>query len=504
MKPSEYIEHDGLALAALVKDKEVTPQELAEVACQLIDALNPSLNAIVVDQREGVPQMLQDGLPEGPFHGVPTLFKESLPIKGVPCTYASPLLSTNVPVDSTELAKRMLATGVVPLGRTNMSELGLLPFTESLMFGPAHNPWKLGVSTGGSSGGTAAAVAAGLVPFAHGADGGGSIRIPAAACGCFGLKPSRGRNPGELGASPNGYIIHHTLTRSVRDSAAMLDATRGPRKWERWHLPHPEIPYLDMLKEGCPPLRIAFSTKNFTGDKASDDCSQAIVEMAKRCEALGHTVEEIDAPVDGKLFNEGFRILWAQSVGYVIKTVQAGIAQQTKIPGFLRSMLQKRSMLQTFLRFYKIKGVPAFEPFSRRLAAIEAGYTPGDVWVGWNKMRAAEVQMAQFLDTYDLYLTPVLGTAPPPLGTFRQDWSDDVSEAFLLQYAGYTPFANASGFPAMSVPGQWNQEGLPIGCHFQAAMGREDLLFRLAKQLEEAHPWAHKWPTLTQDALEAH
>lgn len=494
MKIEEYLQYDGIGLAELVAAGEVTPEELRRCATEQLDHWDPQLNVLTRRLDEWADEALAAGLPEGPFRGVPTLLKESLGLEGIPFTLASVMLKDNISATTHTIVERMRQTGALFLGHTNMSEFGLLPNTESALYGAAYNPWNQAYSTGGSSGGAAAAVAAGIVPFAAGGDGGGSIRIPASICGVFGLKPSRGRNPNELNAPPDGFVSYHILSRSVRDTAIMLDETHGAQPGERWWLPPPEERYADVISRQPEPLRIAFSTVDYTGRKADPPCRKAVETMASWCEGLGHHVEERHLDVDGSEFNEAFKVIWTQVAGHVLKEAQRLLAGHPKVPGVLRRLSQRRGLLFWLTGAYKRDGLPLMEPFTRMCARVEARYTPADHWHAWNLMRQTEAATVRFLtQDVDLYLTPVLGSPPAKIGAYRQSWGEAQAEAYLMKYAGFTPIANACGFPAMSVPTLWTDEDLPIGSHFLAAHGREDLLLQLAAQLEDAHPWMHHY-----------
>lgn len=491
MKFEEYRRYDGVGLAELVRKKEVTPKEFVQIAWDVIDVWEPKLNLLTRRLEQRVEQTLRSPLPEGPFRGVPTLIKESLGIEGIPCTLGSVLLQDQITAKTHPLVERMEQTGVLSLAHTNMSELGLLPYTESTLFGAAINPWNASITTGGSSGGSAAAVAAGWVPFAAGGDGGGSIRIPASACGVFGLKPSRGRNPNALNAPPDGFVSYHTITRSVRDSAVMLDATCGAMPGERWWLPQPESAYADVIQCEPEPLKIAFSLSNFSGKRADAESCRAIEKMAHQCEALGHQVFEASPHIDGAALQDAFKALWTQVPGYVLKEVQRLIERHPKVPSFLRPLARSRSLIHWITGTFRREGKILLEPFTRMCAALEAKSTSGDLWLAWNVLRQVEAQMMHFFEQEaDVFLTPVLGDLPSPLGAFDQDWSQEKAESFLADYVGFTPLANACGFPAMSVPTTWTDKNIPIGSHFMAPHAREDRLLQLAAQIERAYPWA--------------
>ena len=322
MSYDEYVRFDAVGLADLVRRGEVTPAELLETALAAIDALNPQLNAVIGLEADEAQRAVREGLPRGRFTGVPFLLKDFLPRQGHLLAMGSVILREYRAESSHELANRIQASGLLTLGRTNMSELGLLPNTEPALFGPTRNPRAEGRSPGGSSGGSAAAVAAGIVPMAHGADGGGSIRIPASACGLFGLKPSRGRNPGAPDDPPEGFVEHHVLTRTVRDSAAFLDATQGATPLDRWSLPCPSHPYEEVIRREPPALRVALMLTDFADHAPHEECKAAAVKAARLLEELGHRVEEAKPTIDVRKFNNGFAVLWASSAGYFFRRIQ--------------------------------------------------------------------------------------------------------------------------------------------------------------------------------------
>ncbi len=490
----EYKSYDACGLAKLVATKEVSAEELLETAVSIADDCK-DLRAIAQPMHDFAKKAIADGLPEGPFRGVPYLLKDVLPLKGAPMSLGSVLLRNTVGTTTHEMIRRMQNTGLVIFGRTNMSELGLAPTAENDLYGATDNPWKRGYSTGGSSGGAGAAVAAGIVPMAHGGDGGGSIRIPASACGLVGLKPSRGRNPMEVFDEPNGVIQHGVLSRSVRDTAVMLDATQGNRVGDRFLLPSPSKRYSEYIQSDPRRLTIAYSTTDYTGRSADVDCVAAVQASVSLCRALGHEVVEARPDVDGQAFLAAFKSLWTSFAGYFFK--QAGIAAQEidSIPGFLKPLLHKPKVMRTFTR-WKVKGVgaPSVGALTRRLGSLDDHLRSGDLWHAWTELRRAEVAVASFLTKYDLFLTPVLGSAPWKLGALDESQDLESLEAQLNAYAGYTPIANSGGFPALSLPLSISPNGLPIGSQFLAPLGREDRLLQLAAQIERSTPWTELAP----------
>mgnify|MGYP000113774213 CR=1 FL=1 len=291
----EYDQYDGLGLAELVKKKEISPAEICEEAIDRIEKVNPQLNAVVTPMFDEARKFVMESAPDGPFIGVPFLLKDLLETyAGVPETRGSKAYRNNISDHDSEIVKRYKKAGLIILGKTNTPEFGLLGVTEPELHGPTRNPWNIDHTPGGSSGGSAAAVASGMVPMASGNDGGGSIRIPASCCGIFGLKVSRGRNPTgpEHGNLWQGAAIEHALTRSVRDSAGILDATHGGDIGAPYFIPHPSKPFLETIKESPGHLRVAFNTKSPIDTPVDPDCVKAVEHTAGLLEKLGHDVEE--------------------------------------------------------------------------------------------------------------------------------------------------------------------------------------------------------------------
>lgn len=484
-----YGSYDAVGLAELVRKREVSAEELLEAAIARAEQVR-GLGAIAHVMYDHGRAAIDAGLPEGPFRGVPFLLKDVLPLEGAPMSMGSVLLRNMVADKTHVLVQRMLNTGLVVFGRTNMSELGLAPTAENHLFGATRNPWKPSHGSGGSSGGAGAAVAAGVVPMAHGGDGGGSIRIPASVCGTVGLKPSRGRNPMEIFDEPNGCIQHGVLSRTVRDTAVMLDAIAGARTGARFFLPAPDRPYGELINEDPPPLRIAFSMRDFAGRRADPACVRAVERTASICDGLGHHVIEALPEVDGEAFNRAFKSLWISFAGYFFK--QAGrLAQDVEsIPRFVRPLLLRPRVLRAVSRVpVREVGAPSVGALARRLGSMDDDLSSGDMWLAWTELRRAEVAVARFLTGYDLLLTPVLGQEPWLVGQLDEDAPIDELERQLNAYVGFTPIANSGGFPAISLPLHVSKEGLPVGSQFLAPLGREDRLLQLAAQIERAHPW---------------
>jgi amidase len=462
---------DATAQAELVRRGAVTPAELVEAAIGRIEALNPALNAVVTpmfDQAREAARTASDG----PFAGVPFLLKDlGAEVAGVPFTEGSRFLGGYVPAADCDIITSYRRAGLIPLGKTNTSEFGLLPTAEPELHGPARNPWDTGRMTGGSSGGSAAAVAAGLVPAAHANDGGGSIRIPAACCGVFGLKPTRGRITfaplyGDMGG---GIVNEHVVTRSVRDSAALLDATAGPVPGDPYVAPPPARPYRDEVGADPGRLRIAFSTAPMNGADVHADCVAAVADAAGLCGELGHDVAAAAPALDPAWLDALFSKVWTGLLGWMIADWSRRLGRD-----------------------------PApehFEPWTWRMYEVARTIGADDYLVAVQDLQAAARDVAGFFERYDLLLTPVVAHPPLPVGSFV--WTHErrrEARKAVARFSAFTPLFNVTGQPAMSVPLYWNEEGLPIGVQFVGRYGDEATVFRLAAQLEAARPWAGRRP----------
>jgi amidase len=465
---------DAIAQADLVRSGEVTPLELVDAAIDRIERLNPQVNAVITPLFDQARAAVKSSLPNGPFRGVPFLLKDLLALyAGAPISAGSASMRGFVPDHDSELVARLKRAGLIILGKTNTPEFGLLPTTEPRLFGPTRNPWDTTRTPGGSSGGSAAAVACGMVPMAHGNDGGGSLRIPASCCGVFGLKPTRARNPlgPDFGDLMNGLPVEHALTRSVRDSAALLDATSGPDVGDPYWAPPPARPFLREVGADPGRLRIAFTTTSLTGAPIHPDCIRATQDAAKLCADLGHEVTEAAPPIDGEKFTRAFLTVWA-----------VGCA---------------RGMEGNALVTGRKPAPENFEPLTWALAEQGRAVPATTYLLTVTFLQGIARRVARFLTQHDVWLTPTLAEPPLPLGSF--DARPDNPLAGLhraVAFVPFTPVCNVTGQPAMSVPLYWNEAGLPIGTHFAARFGDEATLFRLAAQLEAARPWAARRPNV--------
>lgn len=465
---------DAVAQAALIRRGDITPLELVDSAIARIENLNPILNAVVTPMFEQAREQARGQLPDGPFKGVPILVKDLLAeVAGIRMTEGSAFLTDFIPDDDTELVSRLKRSGLIIIGKTNASEFGLLPTTEPHLFGPARNPWDTNRTPGGSSGGSAAAVASRMVAIANGNDGGGSIRIPASCCGLFGLKPTRARTP--LGPQwidivCGFFVAEHALTWSVRDSAALLDATCGPISGYPYWVPPPERPFLDEMRTAPGKLRIAYTTKTVSGTPVHKDCVAAVLDAVKLCTDLGHDVIE-DSPDVGEEMLRQFGIIWSLVPTLVIDYWSRRLGKDPKAEQFepLTWALYEWGRKQNVLKLYR--GLEAFQRITE--------------------------QITNFFSSYDIFLTPTLAEPPVPLGTFDSTVENPLQGHMRSAiFAPFTSMFNITGQPAMSVPLFWNQEDLPIGTQFVARYGHEATLFRIASQLEEARPWAKNLPSV--------
>ena len=486
----DYANYDALGLAQLVKNKEISATELLDTAIAQAEQENPAINAIITKLFDFAHQQIQQGLPDGPFSGVPFLLKDLLgSLEGTPLSNGSAAFKGNISPSDSELVKRFKSSGLVIFGKTNTPEFGLMGITEPKAFGPTRNPWNLNHTSGGSSGGSAAAIAAGIVPMASGGDGGGSIRIPAACCGLFGLKPSRGRTPtGPYYAEHwDGASAEHVLTRSVRDSAAMLDVVAGPDGSTPYPVPKnpKDSGYLACLDTPVRPLKIAYTVQSFVDRPVTDDAIKAVQHTVSLLESLGHTVEQVHPYVNADDLVDSYLTMYyghvAADLEFAAKLLNSNfsnldVEDSTKLMGYIGKKISAEQ----------------FVTAKRR----------------WNDFSQSMHVLHQ---EYDVLLTPTLGSAPVEIGAFELSLADKIGTKIVntfglqnlllksgmtkkvalqnLEKLPFTQLANLTGQPAMSVPLYWTESGLPLGSQFIAPMGDEKTLFQLAYQLEQAQPW---------------
>jgi|SRR5579871_230087 len=469
-----YSSYDGLGLAGLVARKKVKPSELIDEAISRTEALNPKLNAVVFKAYDEARAAAKRKLGNGPFVGVPMLLKDMRAnVVGWPNRSGSRFVPATPSTFESTLVTRFKHAGLIPFGKTNVPEFGILPTTECKLYGPAHNPWNLAHSPGGSSGGSAAAVAAGIAPIAHATDGGGSIRIPASACGLVGLKVSRGRltqGPGTADAT-GGLSVDGVVTKSVRDTAAVLDATCALNYGDPYFAPPPEGSYLEGIRRKPKRLRIAVSTKMMNGTAHDPEVTAAVKKTAKLCEQLGHIVEETDPPVDAGALVSAFSTIWCANVAYTLDT----LAQQTG----------------------KKVSLDVVEGLTMALYEMGRRFSASEFIAARQVMTSAGRQFAAWHETYDVWLTATLGRPPMKLGTIDID-EIDAQKGFAPNF-GYVPFTsmqNSAGTPGINLPLNWSKDGLPIGVQFAARIGGEMTLLKLAAELEKASPWAQRYASI--------
>lgn len=472
---------DATAQAALVRSGKASPAELVDAAIERIERIDPELGAVVLPRFDAARAEARADLPDGPFRGVPFLTKDlRCPTEGEPQTDGM-RFAKDADFRATytsDLAARFRSAGLVNLGRTNSPELGLVPTTEPEAWGPTRNPWDPTRSPGGSSGGSAAAVAAGLVACAHASDGGGSIRIPGSACGLPGLKTSRGLVPvGPHASELTSFLsVQFVLTRSVRDAAALLDAVAGPVPGAPIVAPRTGSSFVEAARTAPPALRIGMMDTAPRGGPVHDECRAATAATARLLESLGHSVEPshpsaFDDPDRAQDFGSVWGVIAAASLGAWGDAVGRPVTEDDVEPATWALALRGRDA--TALDY--LTAVGSVSDWSRQMA---------DWWEPHDGSRG-----------FDLLLTPTLAEPPAPLGTFASAAGDPW--AGLLRAGPYTPFTgafNMTGQPAISLPLHTSADGLPIGVQLVAAYGRDDLLLSVAAQLEDAAPWADRRP----------
>ncbi len=464
---------DAVDQATLVRRGDVSPTELLDAAIERIESADPSLNAVTIrwfdDARRAATQ-----LPDGPFRGVPFLLKDLWAhYAGHPLTNGCRALRDTLPASpaDTTLVSRFRQAGLNIAGRTNSPEFGSLPTTEPLAWGPTRNPWNLDHSPGGSSGGSAAAVATGLVPFAHASDGGGSIRIPASCCGLVGLKPSQGRITLGPFRDESNLGVELCVSRTVRDTAALLDAVRGPGIGDTMIAPAPGRPYVDELGVDPGSLRIGLLDAHPLGGGLHDDCREAVQLAARLLESLGHRVDHGFPPaLANPDFGPRFSALWSTNMGVAVQRIESQLGRPLTDDDV--------------------------EPVNRALADFADRVNAVDYALA----QAANAEFRRsvqqwWTEGWDLLLTPTLAEPPALIGTFANDPARPMAPmARAGAYAPFTPPFNASGQPAISLPLHWTGSGLPVGVQLVAGYGREDILLRVASQLEVAQPWGNRHP----------
>ncbi|SDJ33861.1 amidase [Salimicrobium halophilum] len=461
----ELMDMDGLGQLKMIENGALSKEEVTAHYRTITEQRNPSLNAIVHD----VEKAEYDA--SGFFKGLPFLIKDLNAVKGAPLTYGSKVMDGFIAPADDELVRRYKKAGLHITGKTNTPEFGFTPATESQFLGETINPWDPERSPGGSSGGAAVAVATGMAPFAHGSDGGGSIRIPASNTGTFGFKPTRGRSP--LTMYLNSLSVQHAITTSVRDSAALLDAIEGPVPGTGYSMPPKEQSFLEASNESPGRLKIAYAPYIPGAISIEEDVQGVIRETARKCEALGHEVEEVYPDFDHDGMMEAYLYLWV--IGGALSVEKAAAANN------------------------RTAEAPHIERMLSTLRQKAAGYSALDYERAREKVFQETEKIDRFFKTYDVLLNPVNHTKALPLGCYNgEEKTIDEILAVSEVYAYVAPIANMTGQPAMSVPLYWTKENLPIGSHFSARHGRDDVLFQLARQLEDAYPWSGKYKEIRE------
>lgn len=474
LRASELDEYDASGLAALVRRRRVSAAELLEHTLARIAAINPQINAIPLLHEAEARQQVAAGIDrDAPFAGVPFLLKDlSVALAGTVTTNGSRFFADMRYSDDSEIVRRFKRAGLVIVGKTATPELGLSPTTESALHGATRNPWNLQRIAGGSSGGAAAAVAARIVPMAHATDGGGSIRTPASCCALFGLKPTRARVPLAPGRYEgwSGLSAAHAVTISVRDSAALLDAIAGAELGAPYVAPA-HGSFLAAVRSRPQRLRVALMRKPLSGSEVDAECLIAVDRAARLCEELGHDVVEQSPAIDTAAMGAAFGTAVAVGIG--------------------QSLSDRGRMLG------RTAGPQDVEPVTWMIAQSAQAIDGITLARARETLASVGRSMAEFLQTFDVILSPT--QAQPPVELGQLGLSPQNFETFARDVGRFSPFtslANVTGQPAMSVPLHWTPDGLPVGVMFAGRFGEEELLFRLAAQIEEAAPWSHRRPPI--------
>ncbi len=469
---------DGTAQAGLVRNGDVTPLELVDAAIARVEKLNPELNAVIHPLFDKARAAASAVLPDGPLRGVPMVVKDfACHTAGDPFCEGFAFLKRIgwVEAEDTYLAAKFRAAGLVFVGHTNTPEAGILPTTEPHAFGPTRNPWDTTRSTGGSSGGSAAAVASGMVPIGHANDGGGSIRIPASECGLVGLKPTRARvsiGP-EFGDVMSGLVCELAVTRTVRDTAVVLDTVEGPMPGDPYGVAPPLRDYVHEVSADPGRLRVGLLTEAPGGaTPVHSDCVDAAESAARLLESLGHSVElAYPAALGEPEFTPHFITLWSSGNAWILDYWSRRTGQTITADDVEPLTWALAETGRSFTSAQYLGALEYLQTYSRRVAS----------W--WTD------------EHFDLLLTPTIAEPPPPLGGFEAAPDNPLAGLFrAAELVPFTPPFNVSGQPAISLPLHWNDAGLPIGVQLVAAFGREDLLLRVAAQLEGARPWTDDIP----------
>jgi amidase len=484
---SEYLDYDAIGLAELVRSGQVSARELIDTAITRAEAVDPALNAIVLKDYQAARNRASRGgrdgsgtLGDGPLAGVPYLVKDlGAPVAGLRMSMGCRHFQHYTPTEDSLIIARSKQAGLNIFGKTNTPEMGQMPYTEPELFGPTRNPWGLDYTTGGSSGGAAAAVAGGVVPLAHAADGGGSIRIPASCCGLFGYKPSNDVQPQPL-PSPGDLSVDHAVSRSVRDSAMLLDLTSTGQPGA----------FFRAVGEPCAPLRIGYVVEPQLAGELSADVKAALDDAARLAESLGHRVEPASFGLDFDAIAHAFLVMWSVLAEEIVLHADRISGQKPK------------------------RG--DFEIATWAMAHVGRKIGARDLPAALEMQRQVTAKMAALMTRYDVLLTPTLAAAPFKIGAKQPTQFErlqmhvltalpveplvrrmlSVSAKKAFDWAGCTELFNFTGQPAMSVPLYWNARGMPIGVQFAGRLNDDVTLFRLAAQLEAARPWFARRPAL--------
>jgi amidase len=474
VKPAELASYDGLGLAGLIDRRETTPRELGTAMIAAIGTLNPKLDA-VVDIYEDAFEGLSDKPGPGPYRGLPTLTKD-FPIEaGRPAQFGSVFARDFRSPQDYDYWKRLRAGGLVNLGRTASSEFGIAAATESSLYGSTRNPWDPTRGVAGSSGGSAAAVAAGIVPFAQGGDGGGSIRNPASFCGLVGLKPSRGRISGapDSNAPLLGLAISFMLTRSVRDCATLLDLASGAVPGDAYEITPPAGRYAKAIEAPPKPLRVALCTRSWSGHPLDPEVVRVTKEAGQRLEALGHHVEEAGPRFDYSAFLEAQKVIWAATTTPSLDELAAALGKPVDESELQATTIAVYRHGRTLSAASLVTALAVYDQVTRTIG--------------------------EFLAAYDILVTPTAAITPEPVGTYDPDRTGRTIDSVFEDLAPketFTALFNGTGSPAISLPLGWTKTGLPVGVQFVAGFGREELLLRLARLLEQDYRWDQRRPAL--------
>ena len=473
LNQADYLQCDATRLGELVRNGEVSALEAVEAAITRAEAVNHRLNAVVTPMYDAAVAQARAGV-SGPLAGVPTLIKDLNYVKGVRCSFGSRLWADFVPDHDAEIVTRYRKAGLVLLGKSNTPEVGLAATTESVFLGACHNPWNLSRTPGGSSGGAASAVAAGIVPVAHATDGGGSIRIPASCCGLVGLKPTRARTPlgPDVGEGWGGMAAGHVVSRSVRDTALLLDLSHGPGRGDPYCAPAFTGSFLDVLSKDPKPLRIAIDLEPVSGGAIHAECHAAVQNAARLLESLGHHVEIGRPEFDRRLFVEATDTIVLANVANSIRSraVKVGVEVSSH----------------------------CVEMLTLRLATLGRSIGADSYANAINHVHAVGRQMETFFDTHDLVLSPTLLQPPVPLGFL--DTNSEDGETYgkrFRSFWGFTSLYNATGEPAISLPLHWSADELPVGVQLATSFGDEALLLQVAAQVERAVGGFNRRPALS-------